>query len=304
MKRIIFGYSVQGASHKRTGLECQDSNGKLDLENASIMVVADGHGSSACPYSKTVSAIAVNAFCKVIGDLFSSYSNNLDMLMTYLNREGDTKVAQKIHSEWKKRVFAVHKKNKREIPVNIDGKTNENAVYRMYGTTLVGVLITSLFMFAFQIGDGDITYVDDDGVQQFLVSDKILGTETHSLSKDDAWKSAITTIYRNDVVEKRPSLLMLSSDGFSNSFPTEEQFCIACKEYFDMIKKYGVDAVKNNLKDWLVETSEQGCGDDITLVLGYLPPIEEEKTQCLEGETASSTDEKDSNNIIPETTID
>ena len=63
MKRNVFGNCVQGASHKRTNLECQDSYKRIELDdNTVIMAVADGHGSNSSPYSKTGSTIAVNVF--------------------------------------------------------------------------------------------------------------------------------------------------------------------------------------------------------------------------------------------------
>lgn len=52
MKRMVFGESVQGASHKRVDKECQDSFKKLEYDDGTvIMAIADGHGSKACPYS-------------------------------------------------------------------------------------------------------------------------------------------------------------------------------------------------------------------------------------------------------------
>ena len=32
---------------------------------------------------------------------------------------------------------------------------------------------------------------------------------------------------------------------------------------------HGVETVQANLKNWLTETSELGCGDDITIVMVY-----------------------------------
>ena len=37
-----------------------------------------------------------------------------------------------------------------------------------------------------------------------------------------------------------------------------------------MIGQYGFDAVMGNLAKWLKETSELGCGDDVTVVMVYL----------------------------------
>lgn len=270
MKTIIFGKSVQGASHKRTNTECQDSMKKMRLsDEAVVLTVADGHGSKTCPYSKAGSSIAVNSFCKVMKNLYSGYSNDLERLLSYLNRDGDTKIAQLIHNEWKNRVISTHKQKNRAMPKTEDGNLDEIEVYKLYGTTLVGVLITPLFSFALQIGDGDITFVDDSGARPFLNSDKILGTETHSLSKVDAWKKAVSVVYRNELFHNESSLLMLSTDGFSNSFKNEDEFKKACVDYYLMIQQHGAEEIKDNLQNWLDETSELGCGDDITLLLAY-----------------------------------
>ena len=79
MKRMVFGESVQGASHKRVDKECQDSFKKLEYDDGTvIMAIADGHGSKACPYSKSGSSIAVNVFCKVMDEFHASYAENLE----------------------------------------------------------------------------------------------------------------------------------------------------------------------------------------------------------------------------------
>ena len=72
-----------------------------------------------------------------------------------------------------------------------------------------------------------------------------------------------------NVKSDMPYLYMLSTDGFSNSYKNNDEFIKTCREYYEMIKQHGFDAVKNNLGSWLKETSELGCGDDITLVLAY-----------------------------------
>ena len=181
MKRMVFGESVQGASHKRVNMECQDSYKKLEYDDGTIiMAVADGHGSKSCPYSKSGSSIAVNVFCKVMDEFHASYAENLEILLTYLNREGDTKVAQAIDAEWKRRVLKVHTNQKREVPLTEDGKRNKAEIYKQYGSTLVGLMITPIFIFAFQLGDGDISFIDHNGFDHLLDDEKILGVETHS----------------------------------------------------------------------------------------------------------------------------
>lgn len=266
----VIGCCVQGASHKRTNVECQDSKKWLWLNDDSVVVsVADGHGSKSCPYSKTGSKTAVNVFCDIMNRLYQGYKNNLDALLTFLYRDGDTKIAQMIQDEWNKRIYSTHRKKKRDIQYLADGTVDKAEVYKQYGTTVLGILVTPEFVFAFQIGDGDITYASETEVKPFLVSSKILGTETHSLSKSDAWKKAITVLYRTESFPKENTALIMSTDGFSNSFINENEYHVACRDYCNMLSQYGEAAVKANLKDWLDETSQQGCGDDITLVMLY-----------------------------------
>lgn len=274
MNHYMIGDSVQGASHKRTKLPCQDRLKYVEYdENTLILAVADGHGSSSCPYSRTGAGTAVNVFCSVLQQLIDSYVDHMDMLMTYLNREGDTKVAQSIDLEWKRRIYNVHTMKKRDIPVLDNGEKNKTAVYRQYGTTLLGMLITKNFVFAFQLGDGDIAFVDDEGVDLVIEPEKILGTETHSLSKEDAWKKTITVVRSFDADVTRPSLFSLSTDGFANSHKTEAEFHITLTDYYAMIKEHGADVINANIGSWLDETSELGCGDDTTVLMAYFPQV-------------------------------
>ncbi len=293
MKQIVFGKSVQGASHKRSGKECQDSKKSIICADGTIiMAVADGHGSNSCPYSKSGSTIAVNVFCKILKELYDSYADSPEMLLTYLNREGDTKVAYSIDSEWKRRVLKAHSNEKRETPRNDDGEKIKEEIYKMYGSTLVGIMITSSYIFALQLGDGDISYVDNNGFDLVLQSDKILGTETHSLSKVDSWKKVISVVRRWDCSENLPSVIMLSTDGFSNSYKNETEFQKTCVEYFDMIKEHGADVIAANLEAWLAETSEMGCGDDITLLMAYSfdESVETQKDVPIEEEPADESE--------------
>ncbi len=266
----VFGVSVQGASHMRNGRECQDSLKKVVKDSgAVILAVADGHGSDSCPYSKTGSFAAVNVFCKIMDDYLDTYAGQTEMLFTFLKREGDTKIAQEIDAEWKRRILRLHTKSRREMPLNADGEKDRDAVCRLYGSTLLGLVLTEEFLFAFQLGDGDIMKVSESAVYNVIEPDKILGTETHSLSKKESWKKAITLIRRREENEQRPVMYLLSSDGFSNSYKDDGEFRKTCLDYYVLLKEHGVKAVSDQLKIWLQETSEMGCGDDITALFAY-----------------------------------
>lgn len=270
MIRSVFGESVQGASHIRSGKECQDNLKKVEKdENTVILAVADGHGSDSCPYSKTGSYVAVNVFCKILGDYLETYAGQPELLLTFLKREGDTKVAQAIDAEWKRRILKIHANCKREVILDTENSKDKEAIYKMYGSTLLGLVITKEFLFAFQLGDGDIVKVSETGVQNIIEADKILGTETHSLSKAQSWKKAITFVKKEEKDKQHPVMYMLSTDGMANSFKNDEEFKKTCNEYYTLLNEHGVKVVTDNLKAWLSETSELGCGDDITALFAY-----------------------------------
>ena len=271
MKQLLYGESVKGATHVRNGAPLQDSY-KIEKvsDDISIIAVADGHGSDKCPKSKNGSMIAVNVFCKVMKDYIKNYADDTESLITWLNREGELRFAQNICDEWQRRVRKSFNDSKAEKPLGDDGKTDWKSVYKLYGTTLLGLLITPTYIFAFQLGDGDIQLVDESGVSSVVETEKILGTETHSLSKVNAWRKAASVIRRRDVSEGVPYLYLISTDGFANSYLTEADFTKTCREYFELIRIHGFDTVCANLGKWLTETSELGCGDDITVVMAYL----------------------------------
>lgn len=270
MKRYILGEPVQGFSHIHGNMECQDSCKQVELEDGAIILsVADGHGSKPCPFSKNGSEIAVNVFCDKMSGIYSGYQSDPERLPSYLNHEGSLKFAQDMERDWKASVLEAHLAMKREMPLTADGQEDSNAVYRMYGTTLLGLLIAPAFVFAFQLGDGDITYVDAQGAQPVVTGDKLLGVESHSLCSADAWKKAVSSVHLRNWNQVLPCVFMLSTDGFSNSFVNDEEFEKTCNQYFGMLNEYGAAAVKENLKSWLAETSRLGCGDDTTLLMAY-----------------------------------
>lgn len=273
MRRYLCDGIVKGAAHKRNGLPCQDSKKIVEIsEQIVIIAVADGHGSKKCPRSDRGSTIAVNTFCEVMKNYLQSYGTDeegLSNLITFLNREGELRFAQNICEEWQTRVKQSYYKKKADGMLDEKGKIKWPAVYSLYGTTLLGVLLTDSFVFSFQIGDGDISLVTEKEVFTLVESEKFLGTETHSLSNPDAWQKAVSSVHRRDSENKNFCMYMLSTDGFSNSHASEVDFQKTCIEYFEMIRDHGAEAIQANLKKWLTETSELGCGDDITVVMAY-----------------------------------
>lgn len=273
MKRYICEGIVKGATHVRKQMPCQDNKKIIKIsDEITIIALADGHGSSKCPRSDRGSMIAVNSFYHIMKkylEIYGEDEENITHLMTFLNREGDVRFAQDVCEEWQARVKQSFYKNKVEGMTNEDGSIKWPSVFSLYGTTLLGMLITDSFVFSFQIGDGDISAVTKDAAEPLVEPEKFLGTETHSLSKPDAWRKAVTSVHRLEAESRESYMYILSTDGFANSYTSDKEYQKTCRDYLQMIRKYGIDVVQKNLKKWLTETSELGCGDDITVVMVY-----------------------------------
>ena len=273
MKRYICEGIVKGATHVRNQMPCQDNKKIVKIsDEITIIALADGHGSSKCPRSDRGSMIAVNSFYHIMKKYLEIYGEDeegLSHLITFLNREGDVRFAQDVCEEWQARVKQSFYKNKVEGMTNEDGSIKWPLVFSLYGTTLLGMLITDSFVFSFQIGDGDISAVTKDAVEPLVEPEKFLGTETHSLSKPDAWRKAVASVHRLELDSQEPYMYMLSTDGFANSYTSDKEYQKTCIDYLKMLQEYGIDVVQANLKKWLTETSELGCGDDITVVMVY-----------------------------------
>ena len=113
----------------------------------------------------------------------------------------------------------------RLIKYSADDKTlvsgdKDETIWKMYGTTLLGLLINPAFVFAYQLGDGDLVFTNENKTEYVIHGDLMLGTATHSLSSVDSWKRAKTKIYPAPNMDE-PFAFHLSTDGFSNSYRDE-----------------------------------------------------------------------------------
>jgi serine/threonine protein phosphatase PrpC len=267
----LVGESIRGASHIRSRKPNQDSFKTALESNALVLAVADGHGSDSCPYSKSGSTIAVNVFCKTMAEYCRRFSDDWDAFRALLSCEGDTVIARSIDVGWKLGVEKAHTRRVAKTAAAINGsgsKEDGGSVWRLFGSTLLGLVIAPGFAFAYQLGDGDIVFASGDGAELVIHGDKLLGTETHSLCNAESWKRAKTEVLALPNTDASCAF-MLFSDGFSNSYRNEMVFLQTALDYYKTLEEHGVDVVRSNIKAWLNETSEQGSGDDITVLMAY-----------------------------------
>ncbi len=272
MNRDVFGTSVRGASHIRTGKRCQDSFKCAVLRDGTVlMAAADGHGSPACPHSRAGAVMAAGTFLHVMREAHRHLGGGGE-LAAFLEREGSTALAAALEGEWKRRVRRCHRRLRRPVPRKENGEKDTDGVYALYGTTLLGLVIARDFVFAFQLGDGDICAVTGEGCRPLLSPERFLGVETRSLSCREAFRHACCALRRVDVSQKLPVMFTLSTDGFANSYPDDAAFRDALADYLAALRAHGAPAVRRCLGSWLNETSSLGCGDDVTMVIAYFSP--------------------------------
>ena len=100
-----------------------------------------------------------------MGTYLEEYAGRLEQLATVLHREGEISFAKNIERSWKNRIKDIqveNSENRKKTPRNSSGAIDWAAVYKMYGCTLLGLVITKEFVFSYQMGDGDIMKVDEE----------------------------------------------------------------------------------------------------------------------------------------------
>lgn len=255
----VMGASVRGRSHEINGKPCQDAWDRIHLaDGTEILALGDGHGGDDYIHSDVGARIAVQTFCKMVANYIMITGK--DGFCTYMKDEGEFKFAKKLESEWKYRVLEHHRLKHPD-----DKELSEEMILRQYGTTLLGLVITDIETVMFQLGDGNVMVIGDSFGNMITRSEMVYGTETHSLCEEDAWRWAECKVQRK--ADGR-HMYWLSSDGFVNSYRSDEEALETCTCYFDRVKASFRD-VSRYMKAWLHETSYYGSGDDITVVLAY-----------------------------------
>ena len=137
-----------------------------------------------------------------------------------------------------------------------------------YGATLLAALLTEDFHLYLQLGDGDILTVAADGTVSrpaLPVDSRLLGNETTSLCMANA--EASMRLAFQPVMGEPPALILLSTDGYANSFVDGPSFEQVGADLLAAIRADGLAAVGEALPDWLAQTSSAGSGDDISVAL-------------------------------------
>lgn len=291
LKWRCLGESVRGASHVRSGLPNQDAIRWFPESGIGlplILAVSDGHGSAKSFRSDRGSRFAVETAIKVIQEFFLS-SQSSDINFSALKDAAERLLPPRLVNEWRKAVNKdlglsendeeklTNKPNftdeEKQILVDKDGEAAwqavENNYFLAYGATVLAVLVTEFFIVYIQLGDGDILEVDSKGntTRPLERDPNLIANETTSLCMNKAWNEFQVHIklYPQGTPKEIPALILVSTDGYSNSFSTDEGFFKIGQDYRQMFKSNLTEEVRQKLEGFLQETSEKGSGDDITL---------------------------------------
>jgi hypothetical protein len=276
----VVGGIVQGATHIRREKPCQDALYIRPPEGErryALACVADGHGSERCPYSAEGAKAAVEAAAAILSELLE----NGDPYPT-LAAHKDIRLPRQIESKWKEAVREIH-------AGKAEGLCEDELIpfsYELYGTTLLALASAPDFVFALQIGDGDIVAIDPDGSARWLLPPgEHAGNETESLCMDASWQYIRTQLIPLNGTQSTgdPLMLMLSTDGYTNSFVDGAGFLKAGADIHRLWRMKGRGYIEENLSGWLAQTSADGSGDDIAVAV--LARDEGNKTTLKASET-------------------
>ena len=314
--------SKVGASHLRDGKPLQDSAKVLLKKGYAVFSVADGHGGERYFRSDVGSRLAVEIaekqffvlLRKIAGLRGKQGAINWDATISALE--------QNIVADWKDAVqkhFAEHPFSDEEkqlctsLKIQLESfaanhenmensvasahteRTAENAIERLYGTTLISCLyIPSLTLteieksslwIAIQIGDG-ACLAKKAGGEIFcpIEEDKNLGFGmTTSLCSSNAAKD-----FRHAFGFEKLYFICACTDGVQDSF-TPDGLRHFVQDIHNNIKTYGAEREQQELEDFFPRLSEQGSGDDVSFAGIFVHDARKNPTE----EKALSTEKQD-----------
>lgn len=274
----FLGATVPGSSHLRQGIPNQDAWASARLDKGLLLAVSDGHGSPHCFRSDVGSRAAVEVFVELLSDfLAGSYGEDLSLV----KRLAEERLPTQIERAWQGRILDYHQAH----PVSeaewatLAEKKGSDSVRRMqdqplmiYGATLLGAVITDQYIMYLQLGDGEIVEADGEARANGVMPEdkRLIANETTSLCRSEAWRDFR---FRFQVLtEAAPILLLLTTDGYFNSFRERSGFYQVATDLLDLLREEGPDWVAHELPGWLSEATHSGSGDDATLAIAWHQP--------------------------------
>ncbi|GAA1986705.1 protein phosphatase 2C domain-containing protein [Catenulispora subtropica] len=240
---------------------------------ALLLTVADGHGAAPHRRSHLGSAWAVEEFVRCVtpfARMVAELEGEGPGAWRRLREAGDLPLRRTVCRSWLDRT-RLHDLNAPSR--GTAGPAAEFGRDRLvpYGSTLLGVLLSRTQVFCWQLGDGDIVLVDENGPPRHLFAetgDKV-GDETDSLCGPEPWHR-MRTHWQPLSSLGRDRLIMINTDGLTNSFADGDGYVRFAQDVYDRFRAHGPAWVGERLPGWL-ERAADNSGDDTTLLAAYAP---------------------------------
>jgi serine/threonine protein phosphatase PrpC len=296
----VIGETVPGASHLRAGVPNQDS--LLFVRESSralpiVISVSDGHGSAKCFRSDRGSQFAVKKAAFLISEFLGERRGKFDLAeienyKDFLSTEFVRRWREAVETDLKNEPFTEIEFENLEAKSGAEAKKMiEENRFLAYGATSLTVAVEEDFILYMQLGDGDILNVSATGeVTKPLSEDpRLLANETTSLCLPKAEKD-FRFLFQKISAEDSPAMIMISTDGYLNSFSSEAGFFQAGTDILQMLAaENGFHDVNDNLKTWLEEATQMGSGDDCTVAVVYRPDLLKESGKTESSEKPETT---------------
>ena len=267
------GASTRGASHVRDGSPNQDAIASwVDkrTRRTAIVSIADGHGSPRHFRSALGARFAVEASLEVLRDHAARFDTGDDAARAQM---ASVDVPLRIVELWNERTrthLDDHPFEESELQSveATEGTAAANEVRAdpllAYGATVLAAMVCERCIVLTQLGDGDILAVAFDGTttRPLPGDERLSGNLTTSICRAGAESD-----FRSVVLARDPehAALLLSTDGYANSFRSDADFLQVGHDFVAMIEKDGIAKVEGQLEAILQDASTHGSGDDITL---------------------------------------
>lgn len=273
MSGYAFSAVVQGALHKKEGLECQDFAGSCGISQKEgfVFAISDGHGDPACLRSAIGSQFAVEVALGCLSEFAQGICIDGEQFDIGKLEVSAKELCEKLVSQW----LGSTKAHLDSHPLTAEQwqslgereqQITKDRPAHLYGATLVAGLVTDRLLLLVQQGDGCCVVMDSTGdLRSPLPEDeRCIGNVTTSLCDADAARRM-----RICVIDTKTSPVIacfVGSDGVDKSlWGIEGLYDLCGKLALDTLGNLSQQDMEENLTLLLNELSERGCGDDASL---------------------------------------
>jgi len=264
--RIVFNFSVLGASHIEANMVCQDFSASLDDGKIRAALVADGHGGKNYIRSDTGSELVVKAALSCITQFVN------DINPEELQKNPDEKLKHLCGSiiyHWNEAIqkhYAENPLTPEELGI-LDDKyrglyLKDSRIEKAYGTTLIAAAITDRYWFGLQIGDGTCVVKSYEGnfFEPIPPDERCFLNQTPSISSSDALDS-----FHFYFSQELPAAVFIASDGVDDCYANRDLL----NNFYDVVLKAifleGNEKGLKKLEDYLPVMSKNSSKDDMSV---------------------------------------